>query len=410
MPGFDWKKIALLLAIVGPGIITAAVDNDAPGIATYSVAGANFGFSFMWTLIPIAVILIIIQEMSARLAIVTGKGLGDLIREQFGLKLTFFLMLGLVLTNIANTIAQFAGISASAEIFGVSKYVAVPLAAIFVWILITKGTYKSVEKAFLLATVFYLTYVVVGLTAKPDWNAIVPTLFQPQMRFDMDFLLMLTALVGTTIAPWMQFYIMAAIVEKGIRKEDLKYTKIDVVAGSIITLIIAFFIIMVTAVVLHSNGMRVETAEDAAMALAPVAGEYASRLFAFGLLSASLFAAAILPLATAFYLSEAFGWEHGVDKKFSEAPYFYTAFTATIAVSALVIMLPGIPLIPLMVASQAMNGLLLPAVLILMLLLVNDRKLMGPYANSWKSNLVAGLCSAMLVLMSLFLAASVFFR
>lgn len=410
LPKFSKKQLLILLAIAGPGIITSAVDNDAGGIATYSVAGANFGYSLLWTIIPIGIMLVIIQEMSARLAVVTGKGLGDLVRENFGLKITLLLVACLVLTNMANTISEFAGITAAAEIFGISRFVAVPLSAIFVWLLITKGNYKSVEKAFLLATVFYIAYVIVGIMAHPNPSIIIPSLLIPSIQFNPAYFLILTALVGTTIAPWMQFYLMAAINEKGIRIEEYKYARLDVIFGSIVTMIVAFFIIVSTAAVLHTNGIQVNTADDAAKALVPLAGQYAGALFAFGLLSASLFAAAILPLAISFNIAEIFGWERGVDKKISEAPQFYFIFTATIAISAIVILIPNLPLIPIMIISQAMNGILLPIMLFFMMKLVNSKKLMGNYVNSKKYNILSWGCVGLLAIMSIGLGLSVLFQ
>src|SRR3989344_4587098 len=307
----DKRAILLFLMALGPGIITSAVDNDAGGIATYSIAGSQFGYSLLWTLIPIAILLFIIQEMGIRTGIVTGQGLSDLIRENFRVRITIFLMAGLLLTNLGNVLANFAGIAASGEIFGISKFILVPLCAIFVWVLIVKGDYKLMEKAFLAATLFYVTYVVAGLLSNPDWSAVGNNILIPQIDFSRDYLIILVALIGTTIAPWMQFYIQAAVVEKGLSKEQYHYSRFDVLLGSMITVVIMFFIIVATAATLHANGIQVDSAEDAALALKPFAGVYASILFGIGLFVASLFAAAILPLATAYFVCEAFGWNSG---------------------------------------------------------------------------------------------------
>jgi len=377
-----WKRLALFFAVVGPGIITANVDNDAGGITTYSLCGANFGYVLLWSLIPIAVALIMVQEMCNRMGVVTGKGLSSLIRERFGVKITFYLMLGIVLTNLGNIIAEFAGIAASMEMFGVSKYVSVPISAAFVWWLVTKGTYRTVEKVFLTACVFYLSYVVSGFLAKPDWGAVLGHTVVPTMQRNGDFYVMLVGLIGTTIAPWMQFYQQASVVEKGIKIEDYAYSRWDTIIGGVVVSVIAFFIVVVCGATLFHTGVQIQTASDAAKALRPLAGDYCSLLFAFGLLNASLFAASILPLSTSFCVSEAFGWEIGVNKKFSEAPQFYSLYTLLIIIGAGLIMLPNAPLIPIMLISQVINGLMLPFVLVFMILLVNNKKLMGEYVNS----------------------------
>lgn len=401
--GLTKRRLLILLAALGPGIITAAVDNDAGGIATYSIAGAEFGYSFLWTIIPIAILLIVTQEMCIRMGIVTEKGLSDLIRENFGIKITFALMIGLLLANLANVIANFAGIAASLELFGLSRYVVVPLSAAFVWLLIFKGSYKSLEKAFLIASVFYVSYIIAGIMANPDWGQVATSMITPQITMSLSYMMMFVALVGTTIAPWMQFYIQSSAVEKGLGKEHCTYSRIDVILGSFVTVFVLFFIIVTCAATLHANGVAINSAEDAALALKPFAGEYAFILFAFGLLIASLFAAAILPLATAYFVCEAFGWNSGVNKTFEEAPWFYILITALIAIGALFILLPDIPLILIMYISQVLNGLLLPVILVLILLLVNNKKLMGEYVNGRILNVISWASAVILSVMSLVL-------
>ena len=377
-----WVRMLIFLSVMGPGIITANVDNDAGGITTYSVAGAHFGYALIWSFLPIIVALVIIQEMSSRMAVVTGKGLADLIREEFGVRVTFYAMVVLIFSNLFNTISEFAGIAASAELFGISKYALVPLCAIFVWWLIVKGTYKSVEKIFLLACVFYLSYVLSGFISKPDWKEVFAVSLKPEIRFHKAYLLMLIGVIGTTIAPWMQFYQQSSVVEKGIKIENYKYSRLDVIIGSFVVNIVAIFIVVVCANTLFKNGIRIETAKDAALALKPLAGKYCFYLFAFGLLNASVFSACILPLSTAYSVCEGMGWEVGVNRRFKEAPQFYALYTAIIIIGAAIILFPGVKLIPIMLISQATNGLLLPFVLIFMLLLVNNRRLMGKYTNS----------------------------
>lgn len=397
----------IFLVVAGPGIITSNVDNDAGGIATYSIAGANFGYSLLWSLIPIMVALVIIQEMSARMGVVTGKGLSDLIRERFGVRITFYLLLALVLTNFGNVIAEFAGVASSLEIFYIPKYVSIPISAFLVWLLVVKGTYRSVEKIFLFACLFYITYIISGFLAKPDWNSVKNSLVTPEFKFSTGSLGMLIGLVGTTIAPWMQFYLQAAVVEKDIKVKDYKYSSLDVILGSLIVTIVAGFIILTCGATLFKAGIRIETAKDAALALKPLAGKYCSYLFAFGLLNASLFAASILPLSTAFVVCEGMGWEDGVNKKFSEAPQFYGLYSLLIFLGAGIVLLPGIPLIPVMYISQVINGIVLPVILVFMLVLINNKKLMGEYVNkgvynfiSWGTVIIlVGLSIALLVSM-----------
>jgi NRAMP (natural resistance-associated macrophage protein)-like metal ion transporter len=396
-----WKRLLLLGAIIGPGIITANIDNDAGGIATYSIAGAQFGYALLWTLIPATVALIVVQEMAARMGVATGKGLAELIRERFGVTATFWLMVGLFVTDMGNTTAEFAGWAASLELFGVSKYASVPIAAVFVWILVVKGTYRMFERVFLVICLVYFTYAVAAFMAKPAWGDVARQLVLPSFHFDSSYLAMTIGLVGTTIAPWMQFYLQAAIVEKAVTREDYWGSRIDVIAGSFMTDIVALFIMVVCGATLFPAGIRVDSAEQAAMALAPLAGNYASILFAVGLANASLFSACILPLATAFYICEAMGWESGVDKTWRETPEFMSLYTAFIVIGALIVLIPRMPLIPIMWVSQVINGVMLPFVLIFMLILINDEALMRGWTNSRVQNWVAWSTAAAMMALTL---------
>lgn len=409
LKGF-WVKFLIFLSVMGPGIITANVDNDAGGITTYSVAGAHFGYTLIWSFIPIIIALVIIQEMCSRMAIVTGKGLADLIREEFGVRVTFYAMAVLVLSNLFNAISEFAGIAASAELFGISKYILVPVCALFVWWIIVKGTYKSVEKVFLVACVFYLSYVLSGFLSKPDWNEVARSSIHPQFQFDKAYLLMLIGVIGTTIAPWMQFYQQSSVVEKGIKIENYKYSKWDTVIGAFVVNIVAIFIVVVCANTLFKHGIRIETAKDAALALKPLAGNYCFYLFAFGLLNASIFSACILPLSTAYSVCEGMGWEVGVNRRFREAPQFYSLYTAIIIIGAAVILLPNVKLIPIMLLSQATNGILLPFVLIFMLLLVNNKRLMGTYTNSKLYNIITTIVILAMIGLSVSLIFTTFMQ
>ncbi|MDP8263529.1 MAG: Nramp family divalent metal transporter [Candidatus Ancaeobacter aquaticus] len=403
-----WKRAAIFFAVMGPGIITANVDNDAGGITTYSLCGANFGYTLLWSLIPIGILLIMVQEMCNRMGVVTGKGLSSLIRERFGLKITFYLMLGLLFTNLGNIIAEFAGIAASMELFGISKYISVPISAGFVWWLVTKGTYRSVEKAFLVACLFYLAYVVSGFLAKPDWGEVAKCTLIPQFQLKGPYLIMLVGLIGTTIAPWMQFYQQASVVEKGIKIEDYKYSRWDTIIGGVVVTVIAFFIIVVCGATLFKSGITIHTAKDAAMALKPLAGEHCMVLFAIGLLVASLFAASILPLATSFFVCEAFGYESGVNKTFSEAPQFYILYSILIIIGGGIILFPNAPLIPIMLISQVINGVMLPFILVAMILLVNNVKLMGSYVNSKFYNYFSWIAAAIISVLSIVMIVFLF--
>jgi len=397
-----FKTIVVFFAVMGPGIITATVDNDAGGIATYSVAGARFGYSLLWTLLPITFALIVVQEICARMGVVTGKGLADLIRENYGVKATFYVMLALLISNFGNTMAEFSGVAGSLEIFGISKYISVPLAAIFVWWLVVKGTYRTVEKVFLTACVFYVSYIISGFAANPPWKEVMKQTVVPSFNLDSDYLVMLIGLVGTTIAPWMQFYIQSAVVEKGVRIDEYPHSRLDVILGSFTTCIVAFFIIVCCAATLHAAGQTdIKDAAEAAVALKPLTEKYGAVLFAFGLFNASLFAASILPLATAYSVCEGFGWEAGVNKRFREAPQFYTLFTAIIVLGAGVILIPKFPLLLVMLLSQVANGILLPFILIFMLFLVNNKELMGEYVNSKSFNIIAWMTTIVMIVLTL---------
>jgi Mn2+/Fe2+ NRAMP family transporter len=399
-----WARLALLASVVGPGIITANVDNDAGGIATYSQAGADFGYTLLWTLIPITFALVLVQEMTARMGVVTGKGLSDLIRERFGVKSTFFVMLALVIANLGNTVAEFAGVAGSLEIFGVPRWISVPAVAVLVWALVVKGTARIVERVFLAACVFYLSYVVAGFLAKPDWGEVARGTLIPTLSFTAPALTMVVTLVGTTIAPWMQFYLQAAVVEKGITAKEYAQSRVEVIFGCIVTDVVAFFIIVACAGAIWANGPRdIESATEAAQALRPF-GQYAYLLFSAGLLNASVFAACILPLSTAYSVCEGLGFESGVDKRFGEAPIFYWLYTLLIVIGAAVVLIPGFPLVRMILFSQVINGVLLPIVLIFMILLANNRRIMMEWVNSRLYNLAAWITVVVMIGLSLALA------
>jgi len=402
-----WKpiriRLLLLLSVIGPGIITANVDNDAGGITTYSVAGGRFGNSLLWMLPLVAIALILIQEMSARLGVVTGKGLADLIRESLGLRATAVIIAIVVFANIANTVSEFAGVAASMEIFGVAKYLSVPIAAVAVWLLIVKANYKIVERVFLIASAIYLAYIASGIMAHPNWTKVAADFVTPSFKFELAYVTIFVTAIGTTIAPWMQFYQQASIVDKGLKPADYAYERIDVIVGSIFAVVVAGFIIIACSSTIFAAGKHIETAKDAALALAPLAGRYASTLFAFGLLNASVFSAAILPLSTAYVVCEAFGWESGVDKSFSQAPVFFGTYTALIASGGAIILLPIPSLIQAMMASQTLNGVVLPVILIVMLRLINDRRLMGSYVNGRVFNILAWIMVVILIFLTIVL-------
>lgn len=377
-----WTKFLLFASVIGPGIITANMDNDAGGIATYSMAGSHTGFRLLWTLLPITVALIMVQEMSARMGVVTGKGLADLIREKFGLRVAFYTLFFLIFADLGNTMAEFAGIAASGEIFGVSKYITVPACALFVWLLVTKGDYKVVERVFMVGCLVYFSYIISGFIIDPNWTEIFSATINPNFsELKSSDLSIIVGLMGTSITPWMQFYVQSAVVEKGIKPEHLKFTKMDVFFGSITMSMVTFFIVITCAATLFTAGIHINTAHDAAQSLAPLAGKYASYLFAFGLFNASFFAAAILPLATSYYVCEGMGWESGIDKTFKEAPNFFGIFSALIIISAVMILIPNINLFNILIWSQVINGILIPIVLLFIINLCSDPDIMGEYAN-----------------------------
>jgi NRAMP (natural resistance-associated macrophage protein)-like metal ion transporter len=383
----------MFLAVLGPGFITANVDNDAGGILTYSQAGAQYGYNLLWTMLPITIALIVVQEMCARMGVVTGKGLSDLIREEFGLRMTFIIMLLLVIVNFGNVIAEFSGIAGSVQLFGVSKYISVPICAAAVWALVVKGNYKSVEKIFLVASLFYVCYIVAGVMAQPDWHeALVATVKVPGRTIwhDHNYVYMVVGVIGTTITPWMQFYLQSSIVEKGVSIKQYSASRLDVIVGSFFTDIVAWFIIVACAATLWKHGMRdITIPSDAAQAMKPLAGDFAYILFAAGLFNASFFAASVLPISTAYSVCEGLGFESGVDKKFRQAPFFYWLYTLLIVAGAAVVLIPNFPLVTMTILSQVLNGVLLPFVLYFMLKLVNNKQLMGKHTNSRWFNFVA---------------------
>src|SRR5271167_3446655 len=395
------RRLTLLLAVVGPGLITSNVDNDAGGIATYSQAGAQYGYALLWSLIPMTIALYVTEEMCARMGVITGKGLSDLIREEFGFRSTFFVMFTGFFVDLANVVAEFAGVAASMQIFGVSKYIAVPLAAILVWALVMRGTYKQVEIIFLVACVFYLTYVISAILAKPDWLMAAEHTVIPNFHFESGYFLTLTALVGTTIAPWQFFYLQAGFVEKKVGPRQYPQARLDVLIGSISCMDIVFFIIVCTAATLNRNGLtNISDAGEAAKALIPLAGKWAAWTFAFGLLNASLFAATILPLSTAHVICEGLGFEAGLDHKFREAPAFYWLYTLLIVAGGGIVLLPNAPLWKIFIFSQVGNGVWLPIVVIFILLLVNRKDLMGEHTNGLLFNLVAWVTAVAMIILT----------
>ena len=407
-----WKRwrtsLILFFAVLGPGFITANVDNDAGGIFTYSQAGAQYGYKLLWTMIPITIALIVVQEMCARMGVVTGKGLSDLIREEFGLRMTFFVMLLLVVVNFGNVIAEFSGIVGSTELFHHNaRYVTVPLCALAVWALVVRGDYKKVEKIFLVASAFYICYIVAGVIAQPDWHeALVQTVKLPTRSIwhDNNYIYMVVGVIGTTISPWMQFYMQASVVEKGISVRQYAASRMDVIVGSIFSDVVAWFIIVACAATLYVHGMRnITDAADAAQAMKPLAGEFAAILFAAGLFNASFFAASVLPISTAYSVCEGLGFESGVDKKFRQAPFFYWLYTLLIVTGAAVVLIPNFPYVKMIVLSQVLNGVLLPFVLYFMLRLANNKALMGKHINGRSFSVIAWATAVIVVGLSVML-------
>ena len=404
--GRRWRtRIILFLAVLGPGFITANVDNDAGGILTYSQAGAQFGYTLLWTMIPITLALIVVQEMCARMGAVTGKGLSDLIREEFGLRITFIMLVLLVIVNFGNVITEFSGIAGSMQLFHISKFLSVPICALIVWILVVKGDYKSVEKVFLTASVFYFAYIIAGVLSRPDWHlALIETVKLPPRSIwnDKSYLYMTVGVIGTTITPWMQFYLQSSIVEKGVSVRQYKASRLDVIVGSIFTDVVAWFIVVACAATLYTHGIRnIADPSDAAGAMKPLAGDYAFILFAAGLFNASLFAASILPLSTAYTVCEGLGLESGLDKSFKEARFFYWFYSLLLAAGAAIVLIPNFPLVRFSILSQVLNGVLLPVVLVFMLSLINKYELMGEYTNSRLFNVIAWVTAIVVTGLSL---------
>ena len=400
------SRVALFLAIMGPGIITAFADNDAGGIATYSAAGAKYGYGLLFTLLIASICLGIAQEISARTGAVTGRGLSDLIRELFGVKWTFFAMSVLLIANIGTTASEFSGIATSFEIFGISKYVSVPIMALIIWWLVLKYNYAKIEKIFLLLCASFISYAISCVITRPAWGDVLTASFTPSFTAEADFLMMAIGVIGTTITPWGQFYVQAAVVDKGITAKDYRYTFWDVAFGAFFTWVIAFFVIVSCAATLYANSIPVETAKDAALALAPLAGKYASMLFSFGLLGASMLAAFILPLSTAYAVCEAFGFEHGISQTYEEAPVFFGLYTVLIFIGAGLVMIPGVSLYQIMLTSQVVNGVLLPPILIFMVLIASNRNIMGKYANPTWYNFISWAFTVILIILTVMLLIS----
>jgi len=402
------RKFIILLSLLGPAIITSNIDNDAGGIAIYSIAGARYGYNLLWTLIPTIFLLAVFHEMSARMGMVTGKGFADLIRENSGVRVAFWVMVSLFVTNLGNTMAEFSGWAASLELFNVSKYISIPLGAFFVWFLVTKWNYSVFEKIFLAICFIYSTYIISAFLAKPDWGDVLEKTVTPNIEWSSSYLIMIISIIGTSITPWQQFYLQAGVVEKGLNEKDMWASKIDVIAGAIMMGVVAFFIIVACGATLFPAGIQIDTAEDAALSLKPLAGRYAYILFAIGLANASLFSACILPLATTYYICEAMGWETGTGKRFKEAPQFNSIFTIIVIMGASIVLIPNLPLIKVMWFSQIVNCLLLPVVLIFMLMLVNKKEVMGEYRNSLWMNLVTYASTAAIIVLNIILFYNAF--
>ena len=404
------RKVGLIFTLLGPGLITASADNDAPGIATYSSSGSYYGYSFLWIIVMITIGEVVIQEMAARMGAVTGKGTGDLIRERFGVRTTTFAMLCLLLANLGTTVAQFAGVAAAGELFGISRYITVPLAGLLISLLILRGNYKSVEKALLFLCLSSLAYVLTVFIIKPDWGVILKDALTPTLKMDATYILAVLAVIGTTITPWGIFYLQASVADRGTEMSEYNNTRLDVMFGAGWGNIISAFIIITTAATLFTRGIRVEDAKTAAMALAPLAGEFSSMLFAIGLLGASLLAISVLPLATTYAMCEAFGFERGLNRPVREAPIFYGVFGIITALSILVVLIPGLPLFPIMILSQSLNAMLLPVLLVLVLILANDKGLMGKWKNKLTTNILAVGTTALILVVTLILFAGQIFR
>lgn len=403
------SKVLFVFTLLGPGLITASADNDAPGIATYSMVGSKYGYAFLWIILAVTAGEVVIQEMAARMGAVTGKGTADLIRERFGVKVTTFAMFVLLLANLGTTIAQFAGIAAAGELFGVSKYIAVPIAGLLISFLILQGSYQRVEKFLLLLCMSSLAYVAAVFVIKPDWGVILTSTITPEIEWNSEYILAVLAVVGTTITPWGIFYLQASIADRGTEMSKYNHTKVDVMFGASWGNIISAFIIITTAATLFVKGIVVEDAKEAALALIPVAGEFSGILFAVGLLGASLLAVSVLPLSTTYAMCEAFGFERGLNRPVREAPVFYWIFSIITLLSMLIVLIPGMPLFQIMVLSQSMNGILLPILLVLVLILANNKQLMGKWVNKPFTNVLATLTTALIVFITIALFAGPLF-
>ena len=389
-------RILFLLGVIGPGLITASAGNDAPGIATYSMAGSFYGYGLLWVLLWAAIGAVVLLEMAARMGATTGKGLTELIRERFGVRVTFLITLGILIANLGTTTAQFAGIAASAELFGFTRHAIVPLVALAVWFLVLRGSYERVERVLLFLTLYAVAYVITTFVVRPPWGEVLRQVMVPSVRLEADYLLALLATVGTTVTPWACAYMQASVADKGVTALEYPYTRFDVILGLMVSSLVAAFIVICAAVTLFANGIRVETATQAAQALAPLAGSWAKQLFGIGLFGASVLAASVLPLATTYAICEVFGWERGIDREVGEAPIFYGLYTLLIVASSIVVLIPGIPLFPLMWLSQVLNAVLLPSVMILMLRLANDPRIMKRQRNSPLTNVLATLLAVVI--------------
>jgi NRAMP (natural resistance-associated macrophage protein)-like metal ion transporter len=403
------RNILIFAAILGPGIITGSVDNDVGGIYTYSAAGAQFGYNLIWTLIPAFIVLFVVQEMNARMGIVTGKGLADLIRENAGVKVTFVIFIFLLFADILNTTTEFTGVADSTSIFSIPKYFSVPIIAVVLWFIVVKGSYKSAEKVFLIFSLALLVYVVAAIKAHPDWSKVGLAIIKPQMQMNFGSISMIIGLVGTTIAPWMQFYMQSSVIEKRLKITEYKFTILDIFVGCVATVVVAMFIMVACGSTIFGHNIVLNSAKDVALALKPLAGNFASTIFAFGLFIASIFSATILPVATAFYVCEAFGFEAGIDKTWDEAPQFYWLYTVIIAIAVAIILIPNAPLFAISLWSQRINGILLPVVLVCMMLIINNKDVMGKYVNNRLQNAIGWVTIVLLVGLSLTLVATSIF-
>ncbi|MVX66076.1 divalent metal cation transporter [Clostridium chromiireducens] len=404
-----FKKLLFIMTIIGPGLITVNAGNDAGGITTYASVGASYGYKMLWGLLVITFSLAVIQEMNARMAVVTGKGLSDLIREKFGVKLTFFAMTILLIANMGVVFGDFAGIAASLELFNVSKYISIPVVSVMIWFLVTKGSYKKVENIFLLFTFVFFTYIVSAILTKPDWGHVMQSMVTPTIELNTGFLLTFIGMIGTTITPYMQFYLQSSIVDKKISISDYKYEKLDVYLGAFWGNAVAFFIIVCTAVTLYKAGITITSAEEAAISLKPLAGEAAFILFGAGLFGASVLATAVIPLSTSYAICEAFGWESGVDNDYKDAPAFFGIYTGIIILGALFILIPGVSLIKIILVSQQIAGLLSPIILTFMIILINDKRIMGKYVNNKTQNIVSWATVIFIITLSIILFVSPLF-